>query len=417
MRLFLAIFMLTGATAALAQAPAAFDPTAATDAYLASIDAAARARSDAYFEGGYWLILWTALVSAGLPWLALRFGLVARLSGWADRVSRERRWLRALIFSVAFVALLSIAALPWTIYTNWLREHQYGMSNQAFGAWLGEWAMGTMIGAVTSGLLLFALLTLYRRLPRSWWAWGTAVTGLFLLVGLLIAPVFIEPLFNKYTPMEAGPLRDPILAMARANEVPAENVFVVDASRQTKRISANVAGIGPTVRVALNDNLLNRTSPAEVRAVMGHELGHYVLQHVASLLVGFTLLVGVFLLVIHGAAPVLVARYGGRWGIAGPDDPAMLAPAMIVATVVALLLTPVTNSLIRFHESQADHFGINASRAPDGWARVALKLGEYRKLAPSPLEEVIFFDHPSGRTRILMGMRWKAEHLGEPGVE
>jgi STE24 endopeptidase len=193
--------------------------------------------------------------------------------------------------------------------------------------------------------------------------------------------------------------------------------MVVDASRQTKRISANVAGVGPTVRVALNDNLLNRTSAPEVRAVMGHELGHYVLGHTASLLIGFTLIIGLFLLLLDRATPWLVSQFGGRWRIAGRDDPAMMVPATIVASLCAVVLTPVTNSLVRYHETQADYFGINTSRAPDGWARVALKLGEYRKLEPSPLEEIVFFDHPSGRTRILMGMQWKAHHLGEPGLQ
>ena len=398
-------------------AAAAFDPVAATDAYLATVSGAARARSDAYFEGGYWLILWNAAMAIGLALVLLRTGIVARLSARADRIARGRRAGRAFLFAFFYLGLTAILTLPWSAYVGWAREHRYGMSTQTLPAWAGEWALGTAIGTLLGALAALAILTLYRKLPRSWWAWGTAASGLFLLLGLLLAPVFIEPLFNRYTPMPASPLRDRILAMAQANGVPADNVLVVDASRQTRRISANVAGLGPTVRVALNDNLLNRTSPPEVRAVMGHELGHYVLGHSASLLVGFTLLAGLFLLVLDRATPRLVARYGTRWGIEGRDDPAMLAPALIVASALGVLMTPVTNSLVRFHEAQADYFGINASRAPDGWARVSLKLGEYRKLEPSAIEEIVFYDHPSGRTRILMGMTWKAHRTGEPGIE
>ena len=394
-----------------------FDAVAATDAYLATVSGAARARSDAYFEGGYWLILWNALIGAGVIWALLRFGVIARMSGWSGRIVRGRKAGQAVIFAWLFLLATGVLTLPWSIYTGWAREHQYSMSTQSFAAWLGDWAKGMAIGTLMGGLVLLALLTLYRRLPRSWWVWGTAISGVFLFIGLLLGPVFIEPMFNRYTPMPPSPLRAQILQMANANGVPTNNVLVVDASRQTKRISANVSGIGPTVRVALNDNLLARTSPAEVRAVMGHELGHYVLDHIASLLTAFTLLAGLFLVVAHVGTPWLVARYGAGWGITGRDDPAMLAPAMIVVTALGVLLTPVTNSIVRFHESQADYFGINTSRAPDGWARVALKLGEYRKLEPSSFEEMVFFDHPSGRTRILMGMRWKAQHLGEPGVE
>lgn len=394
-----------------------FDPVAATDAYLATVSGAARARSDAYFEGGYWTFLWNAVIGAGALWALLHFGVVAKLSGWANRIARGRRGGRALVFAWLFLLLNAVVTLPWSLYLGWAREHQYGMSTQTLAAWLGDWAKGTAIGTIIGGLVLLALLTLYRKLPRTWWSWGTVVSGLFLLVGLLLGPVFLEPLFNRYTPMPASPLRTQILQMANANGVPTDNVLVVDASRQTKRISANVAGIGPTVRVALNDNLLKRTSPAEVRAVMGHELGHYVLGHSASLLIAFTLLAGLVLATLHAGTPWLVARFGGRWGLEGRDDPGMLAPAFIIVSVLGLVLMPLTNSLIRFHESQADYFGVNTARAPDGFARVSLKLGEYRKLEPSPLEEIIFFDHPSGRTRILMAMRWKAQHLGEPGVE
>jgi len=402
---------------AAAQAASPLDPVAATDAYLATVSAAVRARSDAYFEGGYWLILWNAAVAIGAAWALLRSGVVARLSVKATTLARGRRAGRAFLFALLYLALTSVLTLPWSAYVGWAREHQYGMSNQSLAAWTGEWLLGTAIGTLLSALAALALLTLYRKLPQSWWAWGTLASGLFLFAGLLLAPVFVQPMFNRYTPMAASPLRTQILQMAQANSVPTNNVLVVDASRQTRRISANVAGIGPTVRVALNDNLLNRTSPAEVRAVMGHELGHYVLNHTLSLLVAFTLVAGLFLIAVDRATPRLVARYGEDWGIGGRDDPAVLVPAMVVATTLSVLLTPVTNSVVRFHESQADYFGINASRAPDGWARVSLKLGEYRKLSPSPLEEAIFYDHPSGRTRILMGMRWKAHHAGEADLD
>ncbi|MFS0772993.1 M48 family metalloprotease [Sphingomonas sp. 1P08PE] len=409
--------LIVSTMAQTAPASQAFDPVAATNAYLASVSGAARARSDAYFEGGYWLILWNALAGIGVAWVLLQLGVVARLSAKASAWARGRKAGRAFLFAAFYLVVTSIVTLPWSIYVGWLREQQYGMSNQALPAWLAEWFTGTAVGTILGGLALLALLTLYRKLPRSWWAWGTLASGVFLLVGLLIGPVFLEPLFNRYTPMPVSSLRTQILQMAQANGVPTDNVLVVDASRQTKRISANVAGVGPTVRVALNDNLLNRTSPAEVRAVMGHELGHYVLGHTVSLLIGFTLIAGLFLLVLDRATPWLVRRHGVRWGIGERDDPAILAPATIVASVLAVLLTPVTNSLIRFHETQADYFGINTSRAPDGWARVALKLGEYRKLEPGALEEIVFFDHPSGRTRILMGMRWKAHHHGETDVQ
>jgi STE24 endopeptidase len=255
-----------------------------------------------------------------------------------------------------------------------------------------------------------------RASPRRWWIYAGALTLVVAAFIAILSPVLIEPLFNTYTPMPPSLLRTAILKIAQGNGVPVTNVLVVDASRQTTRISANVAGFGPTARVALNDNLLNTHDDAGVLAVMGHETGHYVLGHTKSLLVGFGVLIVIGYATVQAAVPALIAR-NPRWGVAGITDPAAVAVAIIVLTLFFFVLTPVTNSLTRFHEAQADIFGLNAARAPDGFARSALRLGQYRKLEPTPLEEVIFFDHPSGYTRIHQAMVWKAAHLGEPGVQ
>ncbi len=404
---------------ALAAAPALaqnFDVNAATQAYLATLNGAARAKSDAYFEGGYWLILWGALVSILVNWAFLHFGWAGRLSEWTRRKT-QRRALQVVLWTAPYVLITSIAMLPWAIYTGFLREHQYGLATQSFGPWFGEQMMGLVIGVIGMTLVVSAIMALVRRTGRAWWAWGAAATLAMMVVGMLIAPVFIEPLFNKYSELPAGQVREQTLSMARANSVPAEHVYLVDASRQTNRISANVAGVGPTIRIALNDNLLNQSTPAEIRSVMGHELGHYVLNHSYSLLLSFALLILLGFLAVDRFVPWLVARHGARWRIASFDDPANIAVASIVLTVFFFLATPLTNSLIRMHEQEADVFGLNAARAPDGFAKTALKLSTYRKIEPGPWEEMIFFDHPSGKTRILTAMRWKAEHLNEPGVE
>jgi STE24 endopeptidase len=199
--------------------------------------------------------------------------------------------------------------------------------------------------------------------------------------------------------------------MARANSVPADNVYLFDASRQTKRISANVSGLGSTIRVSLNDNLLNRCTPAEVQSVMGHELGHYVLNHIPKMLLYFVLLIGSGLWFVDWAFHRLVNRDGMRWGIRDVADVAGLPLLAVLFSLYNFLATPVFSTIIRTQEQEADVFGLNAARQPDGFANVAMKLSEYRKINPSPWEEAIFFDHPSGHTRVLTAMRWKAEHL------
>jgi STE24 endopeptidase len=390
---------------------AAFDPVAATEALLASVPPDALARSDAYFEGGYWLLLWGTLVSLAAAWALLHFGWAARMRALAERVSR-RPWLVALMFAPAFVAASTLLELPWSIYADFVREHQYGLATQDFAQWIGEAGINLGVNLALLGLAIAGLYAVIRRAGRAWWAWAGAGFIVFAAFAVAIAPVFIEPLFNDYTQLAPGPLRDDILSLARANGIPSDDVFVVDASRQTTRISANVSGFLGTTRIALNDNLLERGTPAEVRAVMAHEMGHYALGHVPTLLIQIGLLLGVGFLFADRVFSALHSRFGARWGVRGLGDPAGFPILYGALAVFLLLATPVWNTIIRTQEAHADLFGLNAAREPDGFASTALKLSAYRKLAPGPIEEALMYDHPSGRSRILMSMRWKAEQRG-----
>ena len=171
--------------------------------------------------------------------------------------------------------------------------------------------------------------------------------------------------------------------------------------KQSKRISANVSGFFGTERMSLNDNLLNRTSLPEIEAVMGHEIGHYVLNHVYKMLVDFGLVILVGFLFLRWSFDGARRRWGGRWGIRGVADLAGLPLVVALFSIYLFALTPVhQHDRSARNEDEADIFGLNASRQPDGFAAVALKLGEYRKLDPGPWEERIFFDHPERPHRI-----------------
>ena len=394
-------------------AAAGFDPVTATNAYVETLSGEARERSDNYFEGGYWLLLWGAIVGVFAEWIVLRTRLSARFRDWAERLTK-RRWLIPGIYAIPYVIVSTLIVLPWTIYTGFFRERQYELMNLGFGEWLGEQAIGLGIGVIAMTLFLMALFAVIRRSPKGWWIWGSGVVTGFIIVGIVIAPVFISPLFNDYTPMEDGPLRDRILTMAAEHDVPADNVYVFDQSRQHDRISANVSGLFGTMRISLNDNLLERGTPEEVEAVMGHELGHYVLNHVVLLVVVLSLIFGLGLFVTAKLAPRLLTRYGEKWGVRDVSDPAAFPVFVAILTVYFLVMTPAQNTLIRTVESQADAFGLDAARQPDGFASVAMKLSQYRKIEPGALEEFLFFDHPSGRTRVQMSMDWKAENIEDP---
>lgn len=147
---------------------------------------------------------------------------------------------------------------------------------------------------------------------------------------------------------------------------------------------------------------------------MGHEMGHYVLGHAWWGVAILTLLTGIGLFLVAWLSPKILARAGPRWNVRGVDDPAVVPLFMIVLTVYFFAMTPALNSMVRIFESQADAFGLDAARQPDGFASIAMKLSQYRKIEPSPVEEFVFFDHPSGRTRVRMAMDWKAEHVEDP---
>jgi STE24 endopeptidase len=396
-----------------AQSVKQFDPAAATQAWLATVPQEKRERSDAYFEGGYWLILSNFLLAAAISIFLLASRISTRLRDFAERIcgGSRRLPLQVVLYAIPYFLLVAVLTFPLTVYERFYREHQYGLATQSFMPWLREQLIGLGVTLTAGTLLLIVLYAVFRRAPRTWWIWGTIVTVIFLFAGAFIAPVYIEPLFNTYKPLANPEIREPILAMARANQIPATQVFEVDASRQTTRISANVSGFLGTTRIALNDNLLKQCTLPEIRMVMAHEMGHYVLNHGAKLLTyaGIVILVGFALTRTLFAAAV--KRWGTKWGVRGIADPAGLPLLVLILSTFLFVATPLLNTVIRVTEREADAFGLNTSREPDGMAQAALKLGTYRKLNPTPLEEFIFFDHPSGRARIRMAMDWKAANL------
>jgi STE24 endopeptidase len=410
----LALAMVTSvgaqATAPPAATAPAFDPVAATETYLAKMTPSQKAHSDAYFEGGYWLQLWDFSIGAGIAFLLLAGGLSRRMR---DLAARMVPWkpLQTWLYWAMYLVLVSLISFPMTVYEGYVREHKYGLSKQNFGAWLGDQGKGLGVGLVFGGLAIVVLYGVLRRTPRTWWLWGAVTATVLLVVASLIAPVFVSPLFNKYKKVEDPAIREPVLSLARANGIDAKDIYEFDASKQTTKASANVSGFAGTMRISLNDNLLRRSTLPEIEAVLGHEMGHYVLNHIYKGILEFGFLIVLGFAFLRWAFEKIVAGRGARWGIAGIGDVAGLPLFLFLFSLYFFLLTPVVNSLIRGQEAEADIFGLNASRQPDGFAQAALKLGEYRKMSPTPLEEFIFFDHPSGRNRILMSMHWKAENL------
>ncbi len=389
---------------------APFDVEAATEAYLSTLTPEEREASDRYFEGGYWLQLWSVLLTVGVAWLLLRSRLSARIRDLVERLTRFKS-LQTAFYVAVYGALVFALFFPFALYRDFFRERQYGLATQSFMPWLGEQVMGLLVTTVLLAVLAVPVYGVIRRSKRHWWVWASIVTALFLAFATMLAPVFISPMFNEYTTLEEGPVKDAVVSLAHANGVPAEQVYQYDASRQTTRVSANVSGFMGTLRISLSDNLLERGTLEDIKAVVAHEIGHYVLNHAYEGLIYLSLVMTLGFAVVKWASTRLISARGDRWGVRSVGDLAGLPALVGLFSVYLFLMTPVVNTIIRSNEIEADLFGINASSEPDGRARTAMMHAEDRKVDPGPIEEWLFFDHPSGRHRVRMAMRWKAEHL------
>jgi len=393
-----------------AQPSAHFDPEAATNAYMAEIPPEAKARSDTYFESGYWLILWDFLYGAVVALLLLNLRWSAAMRNLAERITRFKP-AQTFVYWVEYLILTSILVFPMTVYEEFFREHKYGLATQTFGPWMTDHLKSLAVELVLGGIAVTILFRIVRRLQRTWWIWGAVASIMFLIFEFLIGPVYLVPLFNTVKPLNDPKITQPILSMARANGIAAKDVYEIDASRQTTRMSANVSGFGKTMRITLNDNLLRRGSPEEIKSVMGHEMGHYVLNHIYKGILEYGVLAVIAFALLKWGLDWSLKRWGEKWQIRGVGDTAVLPLAFLIISIFGFVETPIDNTLTRTQEYEADIFGLNASRQPDGFAQAAIHLGEYRKMNPGPVEEWIFFDHPSGRNRIYAAMRWKAENL------
>ena len=384
------------------------DPQTATRAYLDAVPQARRAKTKAYARGNYLLdivdFLFTSLVLIAL----LASGLSARMRDLARRLIRWRP-LQHAFYWLQFLILTGLIAFPLTLYRSYFREKAYGLLTQSLPDWLLDQLKGLLVGCVLGALVAVVLYGVLRRTPRSWWLWGSAVVVAFQILSNAIAPVYIAPLFNKFTPVKDQQLRSRILEMAHAQGVPADDVYEMDASRRTDRISAYVGGVLGTTRIVLFDTTLKRCSPAEIQMILGHEMAHYVLNHVWKGIGFLSLLIVLGFLFVRWAFARAIRRWPAM-GVQGVADIAGLPLMVLLLSVFLFVLAPVLNTWSRVLELDADNFGLMASREPDAAATTFLKLGEYRDLEPDPLVEMLLYDHPSGRTRILNAMEWKRSH-------
>lgn len=388
---------------------AQFDPAAATAAYLAQLPPEAHVKAQHYTQGGHWLLLWGFIVSVLAAWIIIRTGVLTKVEQGIER-KKGRPFLASFVVAVVFVAFNWLLELPWSVYSNWWRQKQYGLTSQAFSGWLTENLMGAAISVVFTALFLALLYGLIRRARTLWWLWAGGLTAGFIIFGMLIAPIYVEPLFNKYTPAPPGAVRDEVVAMAKSVGVPSDKIFVYDGSKQSNAYTANVSGLGGSARVAMSDVMFKKGADiAEVRGVVGHEMGHYAHQHSLWITGVFSVLAVIAFFIVDRTFPLFAQALNAK-GVTGVADPAGLPVLAVIMAVLGLIGGPIANTLVREVESDADRYSLVNFNEPDGLAKALVKTIEYRAATPSKLEEVLFYDHPAVGVRIRRAMDWKATH-------
>ncbi|HXF06463.1 MAG TPA: M48 family metallopeptidase [Blastocatellia bacterium] len=338
-------------------------------------------------------------LNLGALWLIFITGLSARLMDVTGRLT-SRRGGQRVVYLVIFFSLIMLLNLPLDLYASYGIGREYGLITQTLSQWLRDYAVAQAIALV---IFIGVVLGLYRLFGRRrWWAWATLVSIPVIVFLIYIAPVVLAPLFNRFTPLPESPLKGELLAFARSEGVPAEDVFVMDASRQSRAVNAYVIGIGPTKRIVLYDTLLERFTLQEIMFVLAHEIGHYRFHHVWKFIAAGVLAVLWGCLLVELLGRRLLRRATARVRVTDLADSASLPLVGFVFLVACGVAFPILNTYSRHLEREADRFAISRIRNPVAAITAFEKLGRLNvsEYEASPLVEIIFYDHPTLARRI-----------------
>ena len=350
----------------------------------------------------------------GMLAVILLSGASRRMRDAAERVTK-RPFVSAMIYVALFVVVTTIIELPLAYYAGFVVPHQFDLTDQTLGAWVVELLKGLAVNLVIS-MPVGALALLGIRRIKRWWfpLWLGSIP--LILLGVVIQPVLLDPIFNKFQPLANAHLRQELLTLASRAGIENGRVYQVDKSKQTKTMNAYVNGVGPTARIVMWDTLLAKMTDDEVLAVMGHEMGHYVLKHMWKGL-GFGLGVALFVFFtgqrVHDRG---LARWGARWGARGPGDPATLPWLLLVSGAISFLLSPVMSGYSRHIEHEADIFSLELTHLNEPMATAFRKFAEDSKRdpSPSPIIEYWRYSHPPIAKRIPFALSYRPWEKGQP---
>ena len=363
-------------------------------------------------------VLWAAATALDLllPAALLFTGLSGRVRHTAERLARARRFATIALYAVAYVLIQALVFLPLSWYAGYVRQHAYGLSTETAAAWLGDWAKAVAITVGFSALLLWIPYWLLRISPRRWWLWTGLLTAPLTVLVMIVLPVYIAPLFDEYGRMRDPALEQRIERLAARAGIPDSRIYEVRKSEETRQVNAYVTGFGGSKRIVLWDTLVDRLQPDEVEFVVGHEIGHFVLRHTLTVIVGATLLVTLSLWIVHRVAGWLIARFGRRFGFDRLDDVASLPLLALVGGAVMLAASPAALALSRWQEREADRLGLEITRDNNAAARAFVRLQEDNLAVPRTglLFRLWRGSHPDLADRIEFANRYRPWLRGQP---
>ncbi len=362
-----------------------------------------------------WVVnqLWGLLI----PALFLLTGFSARIRTWAMGVGKW--WFVGVaLYLVVFTLVNYVVDWPLAFYQGYIRDHAYGLSNQSFQKWFQDSLINLGIGIVMGVLFLWVPYLLLKKSPQRWWLYTALLIPPFLFFQMLITPVFIDPLFNTFGPMENKELEAKILALAERAGIEGSRVYEVDKSVDTKAVNAYVTGFMSTKRIVLWDTLLAKLDEDEVLFVMGHEMGHYVLGHVVRSIAFISVVLLAALYGIHRVSGGVLARHGKRFGFHELSDIASLPLILLMFQVLSLVATPLILGVSRHHEHEADRFGVELTRTNHAAATAFVKLQQENLGVPwhNLLYKLWRDTHPPIGERITFFNEYKPWETGDPVV-
>lgn len=379
-----------------------FDPAAETKRYIDSLGPEALQKAADYTSASHWMLLWGLLASALVTWVIVRTGVLDKVSARLEK----RGWaLRTWLVGVTYFIVSSVISLPWGIYQEWSFPKSYGRTNQPLSDFLMQDAIGIVISSLLGALFFLGIYALIRKAGKSWWLWSGGLAAFAGAATLILSPVLIEPLFNEYKPLQEGPVKAALVDMAAEAGIPAERIFVYDGSRQSNNFTANVSGLFGSKRIAISDVALKGASIDEVKAVTGHEIGHYVGGHIWRMVGVLVLLAIAFFFLADRLFPRFARLFGSQATIGDPEG---LPVLLFIVGFLGLLAQPVMNAVVRQGEREADNYSLRHVNLPDALASALVKTAEYRYPRPSALQEALFYTHPSVEWRVRNAMDWKA---------